>query len=206
MIRPIARKALLLALALSGCTMIKVPPADPGAAHTPQSVIEYGQEAEEVLGLLAYYSRMSAQPADALRAEYNEVNQAYARDKTELGRLKLALLYAVPGAPYRDDAKALALLEGVSARGPGAESPRRHLGALLTRQFQERQRLQTLADKARESAREAAREEVRDERKKLEAQLAEEKKRADELQQKMDALLNIERELRTRQPGRTGVK
>ncbi|MEW5890817.1 MAG: hypothetical protein AB1768_17675 [Pseudomonadota bacterium] len=68
----------------------------------------------------------------------------------------------------------LALLEGVGGRLPAGESPRRQLATLLAR---------LTADQARET-------------KRLEAQVKEEQRRADELQQKLDAMLKIEENLR----------
>jgi hypothetical protein len=200
-----ARTALLAAVALgSGCAMIKVPQTGSGES-SPQGMVEYGQEAEEVLGLLGYYQKLGAMSAEEQRKEYGAVSQAFARDKAEKDRFRLAMLLSLPGTAFRDDAKLIALLDGAATRSWVPESPRRNLILLLQRQAQERNRLANQAGQSNQ-ARDAAREQVEKadkERARAEAQAAEEKRRADELQQKLDALLAIERELRNRPPGRT---
>lgn len=163
---------LLAALLLAGCATPPAPPPTPVEAPAEKSAA--AKEGDEVVALLAYYQRLVGMPADDLKREYQAANQAYARSRDELARLRLALLMSVPGAPWRDEARLLALLEGVGSRLPAGESPRRHLATLLAR---------LAADQARET-------------KRLEALVKEEQRRADELQQKLDAMLKIEENLR----------
>lgn len=168
---------------------------------------EVAQESQEVLDLLAYFQRMTALPPDELRKEYASVNGAYQRDKSENQRMKLALLLSVPGASFRDDARLSALLEGAVGRGAAgdAASPYRQLSVLLQRLTSERMRQvrdeQKRADSIpREDGKKL--EELTNQNRKLEAQAADEKRRADELQKKLDALISIERDLRSRSPQR----
>lgn len=130
---------------------------------------DYIRENAEVSALLAYYQDLLAMPAEELKREYQGIGQSFARDRSELGRLRLALLMCVPGAAWRDDARLLALLDGAASRNVPPESPRRQFIVLLQKLVAERQR---------------------------------EQKRADELQQKLDSMLTIERSLRGRQPSR----
>lgn len=200
----LARFAFVAALALVSCAVVKVPPKAAGDT-TPPNLIEYGQEAEEVLALLSYYQRMLALSGDDQRKEYLLVSQAYAKDKNEKDRLRLAMLMSLPNTSLRDEPKLIALLDGTQARTTLSDSPRRNLIALLLRQAQERNRLANQigqANQARDGARELADRAEKD-KAKLEAQAQEERRRAEELQEKLDALLAIERELRSRPPGRT---
>lgn len=142
-----------------------LPTAEPPPQPSPPRA-DFSQESAEVAALLAYYQELLAMQPDELRREFQAVSQSYARDRGELGRLRLALLMCVPMAPWRDDAKLLVLLEGAPIRGTPPESPRRQFNLLLQKLVAERQR---------------------------------EQRRADELQQKLDALLSIERSLRKRQ-------
>lgn len=124
---------------------------------------DFSQESAEVTALLAYNQQLLAMNPEELRREYQAVSQAYGRDRSELGRLRLALLMCQPSVSWRDDAKLLSLLEGALNRSMPLESPRRQFIVLLHKLVAERQR---------------------------------EQKRADELQQKLDSLLSIERSLR----------
>ncbi len=157
--------------------------------------------------MLVYFQRIAALPQDELRKEYNAVNAAFQREKADPQRLRLALLLLVPGASFRDDGKLTALLEGIASRPVtgDANSPQRLLAQTLLkvtnerlRQLREEQkRIEALP---REDAKRA--EEANAQARKLEAQLNDEKRRGDELQKKLDALLSIERDLRNRNPQR----
>lgn len=162
---------LAAAGAMAGCALFpgltgeaESPPAK--AIASPPAADEHARESGEVAALLAYYQDLLGLQAEDLRREYQQVSQGFARDRSELGRLRLALLMCVPGTPWRDDAKLLALLDGSSSRRAAPESPRRQFVALLQKLVAERQR---------------------------------EQKRADELQQKLDSMVNIERKMRERQ-------
>lgn len=164
---------ILAALTVAGCALLSEPAPEKTPEKIPEKMPEaaaprqnFHRESEEILALLSYYQGLLAMPAEDLRKEYMGVSQAFARDKSEFGRLKLALLMNVPGAAWHDDAKLLALLEGAPSRPAASESPRRQFALLLQ---------------------------------KLAAERLREQRRGDELQQKLDALLEIERSLRGRQ-------
>jgi hypothetical protein len=158
------------AAVIGGCAQFQaVPPESavplPASASTP--VTDYMRENAEVSALLAYYQDLLDLPAEDLKREYQNINQSFARDRSELGRLRLTLLMCVPGVSWRDDTKLLALIEGSASRRASPDSPRRQFVVLLQKLVSERHR---------------------------------EQKRADELQQKLDTMLTIERSLRGRQP------
>ncbi len=159
---------IAVAAAAGGCALL------PGAAPEPAEPVpvsapgvDYMKENAEVSALLAYYQDLLAMPAEELKREHQGISQSFARDRSELGRLRLVLLMCVPGAAWRDDGKLLALLDGAVSRKAPPESPRHQFIVLLQKLVAERQR---------------------------------EQKRADELQQKLDSMLTIERSLRGRQP------
>lgn len=155
------------AAVVGGCALFPGISPEPGAPVSESSPgTDFVKENAEVSALLAYYQDLLAMPAEELRREYQATGQSFARDRSELGRLRLALLMCVPGASWRDDAKLLTLLDGAVSRKAPADSPRRQFIVLLQKLVIERQR---------------------------------EQKRADELQQKLDSMLTIERNLRGRQ-------
>lgn len=138
---------IAVALAMGGCALFPgaapEPPA-PDAASTP--AVDYGRENAEVAALLAYYQDLQAMPQEELRREYQNASQAFARERSELARLRLALLLCVPGTNWSDDARLLALLDGADSRKAPAASPRRHLVVLLQKLVAERQREQKRAE------------------------------------------------------------
>lgn len=158
------------AAAVGGCALFPgaAPgPTAPASVSAPAPGTDYMKENAEVSALLAYYQDLLAMTPEELKGEHQGTSQAFARERSELTRLRLALLMSVPGAAWRDDARLLALLDGAASRNAPPDSPRRQFLVLLQRLVAERQR---------------------------------EQKRADELQQKLDAMLTIERSLRGRQP------
>jgi hypothetical protein len=199
--------ALLTGAMIGGCaaTTTTSEPA-PAAASTPAPVTTPASislppkatETDEVVALLAYYQRVSAMSAEDLRREYNAVNAAFNKDKAENQRLKLALLLSVPQAAYGDDKRLLALLESAPTRNAPADSPQRELLTLLQKLTAERVRQVSQA----KDEQKRTDTQTRDEQKRLEQQVKDEQKRADELQQKLDALLAIDRDLRHRAPQR----
>lgn len=124
-------------------------------------------EAREVAELLDYYDRLNGLPPDELRREYAAAQTAFERQAGDAQRLRLALVLLLPRSPWRDDGRVLQLLGGLEPVAAERSSPRRDLALLLQKLVGERQRL-----------------------------LRDEHKKADELQQKLDALRAIDRESR----------
>lgn len=159
--------AALLAMAVGGCALLPEAAPQADAATATLSEADRLRENAEVAALLAYYQWLLDLPAEELRREYQGINQAYARERSETLRLRLAMLLNVPGAAWRDDPRLVALLEASASRKAPPDSPRRQLVVFMLKQAAERLR---------------------------------EHRRAEDLQQKLDSIMAIERSLRGRQP------
>ncbi len=148
-------------------------------------------ETTQVEELLAHYRYMSMATLDDQRNEFIEASLVYKHSPTDGTRLRLALALLIPGAPWRDDARAAQLLGAIDS----TPSPRHDLVVLLEQMAQLRH------DDLKRCERKM--EVIRDERRKAEQKLEiaqEECKRADLLQQKLDKLRNIDRDLRNKRP------
>jgi hypothetical protein len=84
--------------------------------------------------------------ADEQRKELGTATQAYGRDRSNYSRVRLGMLYALPGAAIQDDTRALSLLELV-ASGPGALKA---LAGVVHAQVAERVKVQKRADQLKE--------------------------------------------------------
>jgi hypothetical protein len=176
--------ALLLGLPLQGC--ISLP-------SIPERNVEHTQVEE----LLAYFHRLSSAPMDVQRKEHFEAISANERAGDEITRIRLAMTYMLPGVTWRDDARVIQLLGASDTGTADRTSPRRDLSVLLER----------MAHLRREDSRkcEQKQEALREERRKVEQKLdgaREECKRADVLQQKLDELRDIDRDLRDKRPAK----
>ncbi len=128
-------------------------------------------EQEQSLTLLLEMTRTVGVPADELRKEYAAAQTAFNKERTAINRLRYAWLAALLGPAAGDEARLQGLLEPLVAKGGLAAShPLRPLVEVLLAQIAERNR-----------------------------QLREEQKRADALQQKLDALKAIEKQLLDRE-------
>ena len=148
--------------------VIPTPPPEPEPQPEPPpppapSQPAISEDAQQALSLLAECQRLFGLNADEQKHEYSLVNQLLNKNKSDSLRIKLAVLLTLP--VQQDDAKALAMLEGVAGKNPAA-SPIKQLAALLAVQLAERLR-----------------------------QLREEQKRAEQLQLKLDGLKAIEKSL-----------
>ena len=136
------------------------------------------EDEQQTLALLVDLQRYATAPADELRREFASVNQASnPRVRTDVNRIRLAVLLTMPNAGPPDDGRALALLESVSGKTGGA-SPLKQLALVLYAQIAERVR-----------------------------NVAEERKRSAAAQEKLDQLRAVERSLlleRSRNAGGAG--
>jgi hypothetical protein len=177
------RRAAYIALcALAGAcaspepALVSAPSGSPavnGAAAPAAPAQSYAED------LMSYLGRLRTMNESALAGEAARMR----RDASDLARVKAAL--AMTLSSQSDEGEIIELVEPV-ARKPGA-SDVRAMAALLNANAQERRRLkQRAANTAGE---------LREERKLAEAQ----KQRAEQLQQKLDALTDLERSLAARE-------
>jgi hypothetical protein len=157
------------------------PPATPAPAANAQetpAAPPVNEDEQQTMVLLADLQRYATAPADELRRELALVNQASnPRVRTDVNRIRLAVLLTIPNAGPPDDGRALALLESVAGKTGGA-SPLKQLAMVLYAQIAERVR-----------------------------NVAEERKRTALAQEKLDQLRAVERSLlleRSRNAGGAG--
>jgi hypothetical protein len=105
----------------------------PPAPATPPT------EDEQMIELLADLQRFGTMQNDELKRELSAASQTFARQRTDINRVRLAVLYTLVRSSPQDDQRALQLFENVAKSAP-ASSPIRHLAAVLQAQVNERQR------------------------------------------------------------------
>jgi hypothetical protein len=184
---------LALLIFLGACQVIeRVTPSfevpSPEAPSEPQADSTRSQADE----LVAYLARLRTLNESGLGAEAARQKQLAARQPSDLARVKAALALAL--ATQADESEISALVDPL-ARNQAADGDLRAMASFLQAIANERRRLKESAV--------AARTNLRDERRALEAQ----KQRADalqeraaQLQQKLDALTELERSLSDRPP------
>lgn len=171
------RAALAMALALAGCAAV-----DRAAPVVTANATARRGPGDE---MLAYLARLRSMSQGELGAEAQRRRQAAARVPSDLASVKAAL--AMTLALQSDDGGIAELLEPVARRREGDREVRAMASFLLAFSAQRR--------RLRESAT-ATQASLRDERRALEAQ----KERATQLQQKLEALSDLEKSLSERQP------
>lgn len=125
--------------------------------------------------LLAFQAKLSRSNPAELTKQYNALNAVPEQSRSESDSLKLALLLSQPGFPSRNDGAALKLLQERERRLP-SDSGLAPFVRWYRASLQERVKLAASADEAN-------------------AQLGEEKKRADGCNDKLQALRQMEESL-----------
>ncbi len=128
--------------ALAGCADFSTPGAGSGGSGAPWG--RENRESRQVIDLIAYTQRVAALQADEQQRELNASTQMLSKDRGAYGRVRVALLLALPGTAFNDDTRAASLLEslagaGVSESPPG---PMQQFAGLLHAQISERLREQ----------------------------------------------------------------
>jgi hypothetical protein len=172
----LARVLIALAcLGLSACVTVPETPLIPATR---------AGDGRQVSELLERFERVSSQSAEEQKREFMAAQTAFEQDPNESSRLRLALALSLPQATWRDDARVVSLLaEWVADASP---SLRRQVAQLLYRLTIERQRLIKDEQRRAEGLQQA-------ELKRNEALLHDDRKKVEELQQKLDALREIDR-------------
>jgi len=95
-------------------------------------------EDQQMILLLADLQRFSTLGNDELKRELTIATQSLAKQRTDINRVRLAVLYTLIRSSPQDDQRALQLFENV-AKSAAPTSPIRHLAAVLQAQVTERQ-------------------------------------------------------------------
>ncbi|HTP46299.1 MAG TPA: hypothetical protein VMQ50_05190 [Casimicrobiaceae bacterium] len=163
-------------------TPIPVPPVvivqSPPQTQTQIVVPPVNEEDQQALALLADLQRYATDNGDDVKRELASANQAFNRTRSDVSRIRLAVLLTLPAAGSPDDARALSLLEPMVGKGAGSSSSLKQIATVVYAQIAERTRS------------------VRDEQRKTAA-----------AQEKLDALRAVERSLlleRSRNAGGAG--
>jgi hypothetical protein len=170
-----AQSAILVPLLFSACTETPVSSVE----EQPRS--EALQTSAQTLNLLNFGANLRNRNAAELNAELDLLNRAYAQHHSEDNRLRLAVFHAL--APNGDRARALGLLDVPpgDSTGRGRNHP---VAALLIPILQENRRGDDNLATAQQ-------------------RLRDEQKRSEALQQKLDAIRDIENKMIERSPGKT---
>ena len=96
-------------------------------------------EDQQMLSLLADLQRFGTLQNDELKREISAATQALARQRTDVNRVRLAVLYTLLRNSAQDDQRAVQLFENV-ARSASPSSPVRQLAAVRQAQVADRQR------------------------------------------------------------------
>lgn len=161
---------VVLAVTVAACTPVDSKTTRP---DTPwyRTVVEPMQSDTDRVA--RFYDRMLTLKANELAGELDVTRQSFEKDKSELNRLQLALLLSLPGASFRDDNAAIALLHPFTKDKGREGSTLRPLAIWLHSELLELRRTEeTLQQQA--------------------AKLKEEQRRAEALRQKLEAILDME--------------
>ena len=96
-------------------------------------------EDEQMIALLADLQRFGTMPGEELKRELATALTTFSRQRTDINRVRLAVLYTLVRQSPQDDQRALQLFENV-AKNAAPNAPIRHLAAVLQTQVIERQR------------------------------------------------------------------
>lgn len=166
-------------LVAGGCADLKAPfpraePPAPAAKKQPEPPPEplattLKRQVSDVESLIGFYEHVRRLSSVEQAKDFEALRQVYNRDKSDLNRLKLALIQAMPNSPVRNDAAAQALIDPMLKDGEGHDAGLKAFAQLLNAHLAERKR--------------------------LEDRLREDQKEIEELQKKLDALKSIEKSL-----------
>ena len=127
--------------ALAGCADFSAPGAGPGGSGAPWG--RENRESRQVIELIAYTQRVAALQADEQQRELNASTQMLSKDRGAYGRVRVALLLALPGTAFNDDTRAASLLESLAGAGASeSPGPMQQFAGLLHAQISERLREQ----------------------------------------------------------------
>ncbi|HEX7952161.1 MAG TPA: hypothetical protein VF523_03710 [Burkholderiales bacterium] len=161
---------LVLAAAIAGCAPVNGNTTRPDEPWY-RTVVEPMQSDPDRIA--KFYDRLLTMKASELSVELETAREAFSKDRSDLNRLQLALLLSLPGTSFRDDNGALALLGTFAKDRNHGNSTLRPLAMWLYSGLLELRR----SDEALQQQA---------------AKLKDEQRRSEALQQKLDAILEME--------------
>ena len=183
MIRPYVTSVVVLATLLGGCMAA----TEPNTRRDPwyQAVVE-PLKADDARALHFYDNALKLKGAELAR-KLESTRQEFEKDKSELNRIQFAMLLSLPGTGFRDDPAALNLVQPFLNDKRHENSPLRPLALMLHSQLSELKRLDEQRSELKrleEALQQALQQQA--------AKTKEEQRRADALQQKLEAILEME--------------
>ena len=118
----------------------------PTPTPTPPAPVVEADESRQAAELLGYYQRVAGLGLEDQKRELATATQSFNRERSNANRVRLALLYSIPGSALQDDARAAQLLEPIAA-GNGAV---RQLAGLVHAQVTDRLKTQKRADQLKD--------------------------------------------------------
>jgi predicted ribosome quality control (RQC) complex YloA/Tae2 family protein len=186
MIRRYVASVVVLAALLGGC----IPATEPNTRRDPwyQAVAEPLQ-GDDARALHFYDNALKLKGAELAR-KLESTRQEFEKDKSELNRLQLAMLLSLPGTGFRDDPAALDLVQPFLSDKRYENSVLRPLALMLHSHLSELKRLLSEHKRLEEQLSELKR--LEEALQQQTAKTKEEQRRADALQQKLEAILEME--------------
>lgn len=130
---------LALSMLIAGCGALRSL-----ESREPAPWVQAGgaQPSSDAESLLLYFQLVRKLPGAELGKEHETARQAYARARSDFNRVRLAMMLALPNAPFGDEPRALELLDPVAKNQNGQLQG---LAYVLISQIQERRRLDASA-------------------------------------------------------------
>ena len=188
-----------LAGVLAGCAAVDSKPGTPWYRSVVEPMVSDNDR------LARYYEQLLRKKDVELAIELETMRAVFQRDRSDLHRIQLAVLLSYPGARFRDDNAAVALLDPLVKDTGGEDSVVRPLGIWLRSQLLELRRAEEISQhqtaKLKEDLRRSEeigarlKEELRrsdESAQQSGAKLKEEQRRSDALQLKLEAILDME--------------
>jgi hypothetical protein len=148
------RTVLAIVAVLAACAQTQAPAPvqsrrePPQVAVAPPAAPAADEEARQVSELLGYYHKMAQLGPEDQKRELATATQTFNRERSSVSRVRLALLYVMPGTSFQDEARAAQLLEPLAT--PGAGGAVRQFASLVHAQVTERMKTQKRADQLKE--------------------------------------------------------
>lgn len=122
-----------------------------GCNHLP-GLLSDDSESRDVVALIAQANRFAGLQGEDQKKDMNSANQNFTKDRGPVSRLRLALFLSLPGTPFTDEARALALLEPLVAGAAVKSMPLRQFAGLVHADLGERVREQRRSAVLREQS------------------------------------------------------